>query len=102
MKRNAFLTAAVVALAVVSFQLLRRSKPAEPDRSGRSAAAGLPESAASATRAAGLNATPVSQGAGFALPPAQETLWNQTAAEPAFANFAEWTRRYEAAATPEA
>ena len=36
-----------------------------------------------------------------ALPPSREELWSRPAAEPAFAHFAEWTRRFSSAATDE-
>lgn len=103
MKRNTFLILAAVALAVVSLLLLRRPKadvPLAPRTVDSINAA--PESVASVTQTNAPSVAVISQRSGFALPPPQETFWNQPAAEPAFAQFADWTRRYEAAATSEA
>src|SRR5688572_28556426 len=103
MKRNTFLTLAAVALAVVSLQLLRRPRtegPMAPQTVDSVNAA--PESVASAPQTNGPSASVIGQRSGFTLPPPQETFWNQPVAEPAFTQFADWARRYEAAATPEA
>jgi hypothetical protein len=95
---NKILGGIVVSLTIVAVLiLLLRSnpKPASDSNAARQAAAGSTASALTAVPAKAVATNHPS--AGEKLDSPREDFWNATPAEPAFAVFVDWTRRYAAA-----